>query len=222
MIDNKTDTELISLYIEDGDNEAGEILWIRHRAIIYAAVRQYFGSYKRGVEGLDIEDMRQLAAEHFFRELIIAWKPEQGKLHSFTSVAMRNFCFYHLKRLGRHKRTWQLEADSLNELIKTGEGMMDYADVLKDESLPNPADVATHNELKSILESSIDKLSRKHKEVYYAMLLETGVFSAENPYLSKFTIHYIQKWRDEVIQALKEALENSEVRKNVREVLDSY
>ena len=207
MIDDKTDAELIYLHVEHGDNEAGEILWIRHRAIIYAAVRQYFGSYKRWVEGLDIEDMRQLAAEHFFRELIIAWKPELGKLHSFTSVAMRNFCFYHLKRLGRHKRTWQLEADSLNELIKTGEGMMDYADILKDESLPDPADVATYHELKSILESAIGKLSEKHQEIYKALLFETGVFSAENPLLSKFTTHYIGKWRDEVIQALKDALE---------------
>ena len=85
--------------------------------------------------------------------------------------------------------------------------MMDYADVLKDESLPNPADVATYHELKSILESAISKLSEKHREIYKAMLLETGVFSTENPYLSKFTTHYIQKWRDEVIQALKEALE---------------
>ena len=84
---------------------------------------------------------------------------------------------------------------------------MDYADVLKDESLPNLADVATYNELKSILESAIDKLSKKHKEIYKAMLLETGVFSTENPYLSKFTFHYIEKWRGEVIQALKEALE---------------
>jgi hypothetical protein len=39
------------------------------------------------------------------------------------------------------------------------------------------------------------------------MLLETGVFSTENPYLSKFTFHFIEKWREEVIQALKEALE---------------
>ena len=159
------------------------------------------------MEGLDIEDMRQLAAEHFFRELIIAWNPERGKLHSFTSVAMRNFSLFHLRRLGRHKRTWQLEADSLNEVIKTADGLMDYADILKDESLPNPADVATHNELKSILESAIGKLSKKHKEIYKAMLLETGVFSTENPYLSKFTTHYIGKWRDEVIQALKEAIE---------------
>ena len=129
------------------------------------------------------------------------------KLHSFVSVSIVNFCVWHIKRLGRHKRTWQLEADSLNELIKTEEGMMDYADVLKDESLPNPADVATYHELKSILESAISKLSEKHREIYKAMLLETGVFSTENPYLSKFTTHYIQKWRDEVIQALKEALE---------------
>ena len=207
MIDNKTDAELISLYIENGDNEAGEILWKRHRAIVYAAVRQYFGGYKRWVEGLDIEDMRQLAAEHFFRELITKWNPDLGKLHSFVSVSIVNFCLWHIKRLGRHKRTWQLEADSLNELIKTEEGMMDYADVLKDESLPNPADVATYHELKSILESAISKLSEKHREIYKAMLLETGVFSTENPYLSKFTTHYIQKWRDEVIQALKEALE---------------
>ncbi len=207
MIDNKTDAELISLYIEHGDNEAGEILWKRHRAIIYAAVKQYFGSYNKWVEGLDIEDMRQLAAEHFFRELIASWNPDLGKLHAFTSVSMRNFSLFHLRRLGRHKRTWQLEADSLNELIKTEEGVMDYADILKDESLPNPADVATHNELKSILESAIGKLSEKHQEIYKAMLLETGVFSAENPYLSKFTFHFIEKWREEVIQALKEALE---------------
>ena len=207
MIDDKTDSELISIYIENGNNEAGEILWIRHRAIIYAAVRQYFGSYKRWVEGLDIEDMRQLAAEHFFTELIVKWNPDLGKLHAFVSVSMVNFCLWHIKRLGRQKRVWQLEADSLNELIKTGEGMMDYADILKDESLPNPADVATYHELKSTLESAISKLSEKHQEIYKALLLETGVFSAENPYLSKFTFHYIEKWRGEVIQALKEAIE---------------
>ena len=206
MLNGKTDAELVALYIEKGNDKAGEIIWCRYRSIVYAAVRQYFGTYKKWVGGLSIEDMRQLAAEHFITELIASWNPARGKLSGFTSVSMRNFCLYHLKRFSRHKRKWELDITSINELIYTDAGVMDYADILKDETLPDPADIAVYNELKSAIESAISKLSRKHQEIYNAMLLETGVFSTENPYLSKFTTHYIQVWRTELIDALRDEL----------------